>query len=129
MTTHESSGAVTVVRGVSATQRQVFEAWTEPALMQRWVADVATVDPRVGGSFRQETRAADGQRVVSGEYCDFLPDRRLLMTWRHQGPLDARAEREPAVTVDLVERGPDKTEVYASSSMTIRGIVQALRGR
>src|SRR6266511_2706007 len=109
----EKPGAcVTVVRNLNASRRTVFAAWTQPPLMQRWAVDAASVDPRAGGSFRQETRSADGVHVVSGEYREYVPERRLVMTWKHQARDDIEPSSETLVTVDLVERDRDRTELH-----------------
>jgi hypothetical protein len=48
---------------------------------------------------------------VSGEYREFVPNRRLLMTWTHEGPASAPDKTEALVTVDLREAGRAATEL------------------
>jgi uncharacterized protein YndB with AHSA1/START domain len=106
-----SRDSVRVVRRFAASPEEVFAAWTRPALLERWAVDAASTDPRVGGRFRQETRSAEGLHVVSGEYREFVPNRRLLMTWNHEGPASAPDKTEALVTVDLREAGRAATEL------------------
>lgn len=101
---------LTVVRTIPATPHDVFNAWTQQELLQRWWVDSASTDPRVGGRFRQETRDAAGEHVVSGVYREFEPDRHLAMTWKYEGALETGAD-EKLVTIDLRERDGGRTEV------------------
>jgi uncharacterized protein YndB with AHSA1/START domain len=114
MRAHNGREGVTVIRRFAAPADAVFAAWTQPALLRRWAVDAASNDPRVGGHFRQETRAADGLHVVSGEYREFAPNRRLVMTWNHQGPSSAGDKTETLVTVDLRESGSEGTELVVT---------------
>jgi uncharacterized protein YndB with AHSA1/START domain len=78
--------SITSVRTIRARRRDVFAAWTQPALMTRWAVDEFSNDPRPGGRYRQVNRDQTGEHVVSGKYRDFVPYERLVMTWNYQGP-------------------------------------------
>jgi uncharacterized protein YndB with AHSA1/START domain len=74
--------AVTIVRVVDATPAEVYAAWTEPALMRRWLATVVEADVRVGGRFRLECHEADGSiNAFTGEYLALEPGRRIVKTF------------------------------------------------
>ena len=79
-------------RVIDAPVERVYAAWTDPALLRRWLApgDAAVVravaDVAVGGTFLVEMRRANGRRwLVSGVYREVVPNRRLVHTWRWEG--------------------------------------------
>ena len=67
----------------------VFDAWTSPEVMRRWLhcgpdwgTPVAEVDLRVGGKVRVVMRRPDGTEAhMQGEYTLIDRPRRLEMTW------------------------------------------------
>jgi len=67
----------------------VFEAWTSPEVMRRWMhpgpdwgTPEAEVDLRVGGKVRVVMRRPDGsQAQADGEYTVIERPHRLVMTW------------------------------------------------
>jgi len=84
MQTPEAS--LTLVRTLHAPAGEVFKAWTDPGLIQRWMSSPgqgttrAEVDPRVGGRYRLETRSADGRvHVTTGVYRELEPGRRTTL--------------------------------------------------
>ncbi len=58
--------SLTLVRTLQAPAQEVFRAWTDPALLNRWMstpgAGIASweVDARAGGRYRFEMRTPDG---------------------------------------------------------------------
>jgi uncharacterized protein YndB with AHSA1/START domain len=80
---------VKIERTFAASAEDVFDAWTSPEVMRRWLhpgADWATpeaeVDLRVGGKVRIVMRKPDGSEVeAKGEYTLIDRPHRLLMTW------------------------------------------------
>lgn len=101
--------AVSLTRTIRAPKREIFSAFTKPEMVTRWGVDEFTGEPRAGGRYRQVTRDDMGEHVVSGEYREFVPDERLVMTWNYQGPRDEISAS--LVTVELTERKPDTTDV------------------
>jgi uncharacterized protein YndB with AHSA1/START domain len=85
----ESSYVVRIERTFAAPAREVFDAWTSPEVMRRWLhpaADWGTpeaeVDLRVGGKVRVVMRRPNGTEVEArGEYTLIDRPRRLVMTW------------------------------------------------
>jgi uncharacterized protein YndB with AHSA1/START domain len=80
---------VRIERTYSAPAEAVFDAWTSPEVMRRWLhcgSDWATpeaeVDLRVGGKVRVVMRRPDRVEVeAQGEYTLIDRPRRLVMTW------------------------------------------------
>ncbi len=96
-----------ITRTISAESDEVFRVFVEPDLLVRWFAPSdcrcveAETDPRVGGVHRNVVEAPDGSRHTTvGELLEFVPGRRLVMTWRYQGPRGPEGG-ESIVTVDM----------------------------
>jgi uncharacterized protein YndB with AHSA1/START domain len=106
--------SLSLSRVFDAPRPRVFAAWTKAEALKQWfapgdstVAD-ASVDFRVGGSYRIHIRGADGKDwIVSGVYREIRPPERLVFTWRWAHDPDMP---DTIVTLDLHERGA-RTEV------------------
>jgi uncharacterized protein YndB with AHSA1/START domain len=80
---------VRIERTYSAPAEAVFDAWTSPEVMRRWLhcrpdwgTPEAEVDLRVGGKVRVVMRRPDRIEVeAQGEYTLIDRPRRLVMTW------------------------------------------------
>ena len=104
-------GRVEISRRLPAPVGEVFRWWTEPDRLEQWMSPVGTVeasvDLRVGGSFRIVMR---GEGVVIehvGEYREIDEPRRLVFTW--SSPFTGQ---EPSiVTVELEPDGAAGTMV------------------
>lgn len=78
---------VQVRRVLKATPQDVFEAWTDPRLLQQWlcpdpgVVAEATCDPVIGGRYRLVMVFDHGAYEVTGEYLEVNPPHRLVFTW------------------------------------------------
>jgi uncharacterized protein YndB with AHSA1/START domain len=111
MTAPEHSLSIT--RTFSASADDVYSAWTDPAVMARWMGRRVDADVRVGGSYRTEIDAGDTTFVHSGEYRVLEPGRRIVHTFR-AGPAGADAAQPDAderIEIDLRPLSSDRTEV------------------
>src|SRR5690242_20545919 len=78
-----------IERTFAASREEVFDAWTSPEVMRRWLhpgqdwgTPAADVDLRVGGAVRVVMRKPDGSEVEArGAYTVVDRPRRLVMTW------------------------------------------------
>jgi uncharacterized protein YndB with AHSA1/START domain len=95
---------------VAAPAERVFSAWIDPTLLQRWLAPIAAADARPGGRFRLEVSKPEGAHVVTGEYREMVPNRRLVMTWVYEGPMAPAGQVTALLTVDLHPAGSE-TEI------------------
>jgi uncharacterized protein YndB with AHSA1/START domain len=85
----ESGRVVRIERTFAAAAEEVFDAWTSPEVMRRWLhcepdwdTPVAEVDLRVGGAVRVVMRRPDGTEAGAwGEFTQIDRPRRLRMTW------------------------------------------------
>jgi len=109
--------SITLVRTFAAPVAKVFAAWTDPALLRRWLAPgpcqvvEATADARPGGQYRIVVVGPGGDRhTTTGEYREVVPGKRLVKTWVYEGPM--APDRYPTLlTVDFREVGPRATEI------------------
>lgn len=71
--TTPSDREIRIARAFDAPRTLVFDAWTKPELIRRWLLGppgwtmtVCEVELRVGGAYRYEWRSADGTKLASG---------------------------------------------------------------
>lgn len=110
----DTTGAtVQLRRRLRAGAEQIFDLWTRPELMVRWMSPFpgavdckASCDPRPGGAFSLVMSSKEAIREVSGTYVQVDRPRKLVFTWT--GPLTNNVNT--LVTVELNTRG-DETEL------------------
>ena len=66
---------------IAAAPETVFEYFTNPQLLVRWMGDEAQLDPRPGGQFR----LVIGQRTVEGRYLSLERPHRVVISWGRRG--------------------------------------------
>jgi len=79
---------IVMTREFDAPRDLVFEAWTKPELIKRWLGAlegwsmvVCEVNLRVGGTYRYVWRGPDGTEMgMGGVYREILPPERLVAT-------------------------------------------------
>ena len=111
-----------MTRTIGAPVSKVFQAWTDPTLMQRWFAPhpyevrEAEADVRAGGKYRFVVASADdGPHTTTGEYLEVELNRRLDKTWFYEGPL-GKDETPSILTVEFREVSPEVTELTLTHS-------------
>lgn len=100
---------ITMTRRLAAPAAMVFEAWTNPALLRRWLLGppgwtmpVCEVDFRVGGTYRYEWRNEQGQTMgVGGVYREIDPPHRFVATERFD---EAWYPGESLITITFAEK-------------------------
>jgi uncharacterized protein YndB with AHSA1/START domain len=115
----DTGRVVRIERTFDATAEEVFDAWTSPEVLRRWLhagndwdTPTAEVDLRVGGEVRIVMRDTDGRETaMGGEYTLIERPRRLAFTWEfgdHPGNRQMIeiefTERDGATTVLFVNR-------------------------
>ncbi len=118
--TEDSGYVVRIERTFDAPAEDVFDAWTSPEVMRRWLhcepdweTPEAEVDLRVGGKVRVVMRQPDGKEAeMQGEYTLIDRPNRLVMTWTffddpsNEQLMDLSfSESDGATTVLLVNSG------------------------
>jgi uncharacterized protein YndB with AHSA1/START domain len=98
---------------VKATAEEIFDLWTKPDLMVRWMSPFpgpvdckASCDLRAGGSYSLVMSSAESKREVTGTYVQIDRPRKLVFTW--MGPLTNHVNT--LVTLELNPRG-DETDL------------------
>ena len=84
--TTPSDREIVVVRDFEAPRRQVFDAFTKPDLVKRWLYGpedwqmaVCEIDFQVGGAFRYVWRHTGGSEMgLSGVYREIVPPERIV---------------------------------------------------
>lgn len=100
--------SLTLKRRLNASPARVFAAWTDPAMLMRWMGPPgvenvsADCDARVGGGFRFVMLNANGERYeASGVYQEVAPNEKLVFTWAWA----TTPERQSLVTVSIKADG------------------------
>jgi uncharacterized protein YndB with AHSA1/START domain len=91
--TTPSEREIAITRMFDAPRERVWEAWTNPKHVPRWMLGppgwempVCEVDLRPGGTWHFVWRRSDGSEMaMSGEYREVTPPRRLVHTERWGG--------------------------------------------
>jgi uncharacterized protein YndB with AHSA1/START domain len=80
---------------------EVFEMFTDPAKLARWIGIRAMLEPRPGGQFRFELVPGE---FCSGRYLELVPGRRVVFTWGWESGALPVKPGSTTVEVDLDER-------------------------
>jgi uncharacterized protein YndB with AHSA1/START domain len=112
-------------RTFAATREEVFDAWTNPEVLERWWAAQPSwtspgcdVDLRVGGRYVLRMRGDDGElHVVGGEYREIERPRRLVYTWCWEGAGGPNPGHVSLVTVEFHGDGESTTVVLEHSGL------------
>ena len=124
--TTPSDREIAMTRVFDAPARLIFDAWTKPELIKRWLGvragwtmEVCEVDLRVGGKYRFLWRSPDMTMGMGGVYREVVPPVRLVSTETFD---EAWYEGEALDTIVLVERD-GKTTV----TTTVRYVSREVR--
>jgi uncharacterized protein YndB with AHSA1/START domain len=114
-------------RRVSATAEEIFDLWTKPDLMVRWMSPFpgavdckASSDLRAGGTFSLVMSSGESSREVSGTYLEVDRPRKLVFTWI--GPLTNNVTT--LVTLELNSRGGETDLVLTHERLPTTAIVE-----
>lgn len=105
-----ANDGISVSRLLRAPRALVFDAWTRPELMARWLFPAqgwtakVTSDLRVGGRYEVVMRdPRGGTHAQFGEYVEISPVSRLRFTWN----CPELSVVNSLVTIDLAAHGDD----------------------
>ena len=105
---------ITLTRTIDAPLEDVFAAWTDPALLEQWQADEVETEPFEGGHYRYLTEGDDeapGDHIVSGEYLEFVENRRLAMSWVYEGQEEGEEDLIFVIEIDFKPLADERTEI------------------
>ena len=103
--------AIVMTRVFDAPRQAVWNALSQPELLKRWWglrADEMTtceMNFRVGGAYRFVVNGPQGQHGFRGEFCEIVPNERLVQTFEWEG-MPGHISRE---TLTLDEQGGQTT--------------------
>jgi uncharacterized protein YndB with AHSA1/START domain len=128
--TTPSDREIAMTRTFDAPRRLVFDAWTKPELLKRWLGvfggwsmEVCEVNLKVGGTYRYVWRGPEGgQMGMGGVYREVVPGERLVATEKFDDPW---YEGEAVDTTVFVERG-GKTTVTTTVQYASRAVRDAV---
>jgi uncharacterized protein YndB with AHSA1/START domain len=114
-----------IERTFDAPAEDVFDAWTSPEVMRRWLhceeawqTPEAEVDLRVGGKVRVVMRTAEGRAAgMGGEYRVIDRPRRLVMTWT----FDDYPENEQLIELTFSESDGSTTVLMVNTGISTDG--------
>lgn len=99
---------IAITRVFDAPRKLVFDAYTKPALLKRWLGaldgwslDVCEIDLRVGGMYRYVWRKGEIEMGMRGVYREVVPPERIVATEVYDQPW---YEGEGVGTVTFVEQ-------------------------
>ncbi|MGE5800651.1 MAG: SRPBCC family protein [Gemmatimonadota bacterium] len=103
-----------ITRVVDAPRGMVFDAYTKPELVRRWLLGppgwtmpVCEIDLRVGGRYRYEWRSADGQSMgMGGTFKEVVRPTRIVATQMFDQDWTGG---ETIVSTDIVEKNGKST--------------------
>lgn len=128
-TTQSSTTTLQISRTFQANREKIFKAWTTADALKEWFGPtddfsvpLAEVDLRVGGKYRIQMKAPDGEmHTVGGVYREVVAPEKLVFTWAWEaggGCGDSKNEQpvETLVTVEFREKG-QTTEVLLTHEL------------
>ena len=128
MARDDTTGPVVQLRRrVKAGADEIFDLWTRPELMVRWMSPFpgavdcrASCDLRPGGAFSLVMSSKEAIREVSGTYVQIDRPRKLVFTW--MGPLTNNVST--LVTLELDPRGDETDLVLTHERLPTTAIVE-----
>jgi glutathione S-transferase len=107
---------ITIRRTFNAPRERVFSAFTDAAVLERWMGPPgssithASFDAREGGSYRLTFNSPEyGEMTAKGIVTALRRPEHLAYTWRWEED-DAADEHDTSVRIDFIDRG-DQTEM------------------
>jgi uncharacterized protein YndB with AHSA1/START domain len=95
---------------IAADPSAVFEYFTRPEALVRWMGDRAVLDPRPGGEFT----LFFGDKCVEGKYVEVDPPRRLVIAWGRRGSPSFPPLTSTLEVLFLREDGGTRVEIVHS---------------
>ena len=120
--TEDSAQVVRIERTFDAPAEDVFDAWTNPEVIERWFRPgrdwkkpSAEVDLRVGGTVRVVMRDPSGDPVeAGGEYTEIDRPRRLAFTWTFEDD----PSNQQLIELEFIEQDGATTVVFVNSNIS-----------
>ena len=130
--TTPSDREIAMTRVFDAPRRLVYDAYTKPELLKRWlgvhngwVLAVCEIDLKVGGTYRYVWRGPDGMEMgMRGVYRELVPSERVVATEKFDQPW-YEGEAVGTVTFDEQDGKTTLTMTVRYASKDVRDAVLA----
>jgi uncharacterized protein YndB with AHSA1/START domain len=84
-----TSSSLVIKKPIIATSQQIFEAWSNPEIMQKWLfpwkkhkGAAVTNDFKVGGHYKLDMFGDDGVTYThTGVYKEIILNKKIIFTW------------------------------------------------
>ncbi|MDQ6871097.1 MAG: SRPBCC family protein [Gemmatimonadota bacterium] len=131
--TTPSEREIAMTRVFDAPASMVFDAWTRPDLIKRWLGAfggwtfrVCEVDLRVGGAYRYVWRGPDGKDMgMGGVYREIVRPARIVCTEKFDDPWYAGDAVNTTVFVEKGGRTTATTTVLYASKEVRDGVLKS----
>jgi uncharacterized protein YndB with AHSA1/START domain len=128
--TAPSDREIAMTRVFDAPRGMVFDAWTKPELLKRWLGvrggwtfPICEVDLKVGGKYRYVWRSPDGKEMgMGGVFREIVRPERLVATEKFDDPW---YDGDAVDTTTFVEKG-GRTTVTTTVLYTSREVRDAV---
>ena len=125
-TSNLTAEAALVIRRTFAVPRErVYDAWTKPEILRRWMAPgdmtirEVRFDAREGGKYRIVMVHPEGELyVVGGTIRELRPPERVSYTWQWEGDDGLPEGNETVLTLDFHDRGESTELVLTHTNFT-----------
>ena len=122
-----------LTRRFGAPRAMVFEAWTRPELLKRWLGvrggwsfAVCEVDLRVGGKYRYVWRGKDGKEMgMGGVYREIVRPERIVTTEEFDDPWYPGDAQDTTVFVEKGGKTTVTTTVRYASKEARDGVLKS----
>lgn len=119
MTEFAPDHKITLTRTIAASAAAIYAAWTEPAIMEKWIASKVDADVRVGGEYRNTIDAGGQTFIHRGQYVALEPGRRLLQTF--SGGVDEGIDEPSPYANEFIEVTLSQIESGETEMLFING--------
>lgn len=94
---------IVVAEFPSSAPEQLFDYWTQPALLQQWWPQKAELQPEVDGIYHLSWPQMNWH--LRGRYTFFKPGKMLAFTWKWDHDAPDAVEREVSITFEPLVHG------------------------
>ncbi len=92
---------------IKAPPERVYEYFTRPEAIVRWMGEYAVLEPTPGGQFTVDVRGAP----VRGRYLELEPPNRLLISWGYAGSAQLKPGASTVEVRFIAEPGGTRVEL------------------
>jgi uncharacterized protein YndB with AHSA1/START domain len=131
--TTPSDREIAMTRVFDAPRNLVFDAWTKPELLKRWLGvfgnwsfAICEVDLRVGGKYRYVWRGKDGEEMgMGGVYREIVRPERIVTTEEFDDPWYPGDAQDTTVFVEKGGKTTVTTTVRYASKEARDGVLKS----